>query len=304
VHSGTADLGLIDTLAADKGLDTDSDLPPSNVVAHDESPDLEMARKVQQQLLGNIPDIPQLKVALHYEPFHFIGGDFYDFIQLKDRRWFVMLGDVSGHGVQAALVVSSIIKTLRFICQYSQEPDLVEILCTLNDSVRDDMVRGQFATCFAAIVDTRDTVTVECCCCGHHESVITNAYGPVFMRALGSKGMAIGIAKGDLMRRALVPESTELQPGDTLWVYTDGVCGAMNADNEEFEHWRSRAACIAHVDFPLDVQVQNLIGYVLEFTGGVRQDDLSAMALRVPHPDDLTEEEAAALEIDDAEDAV
>ncbi|TVR44205.1 MAG: hypothetical protein EA402_07575 [Planctomycetota bacterium] len=263
---------------------------------HDNNSDLEMAARVQQQLLGKVPDIPNADIALHYEPCHYVGGDFYDFIELKDGRWFILLGDVSGHGVQAALVVQSIIKTLRFICMYATDPEVLEIMATLNDSVKSDLISGQFFTCFAAIVDSRnpDKVVVEAACCGHHPSIVVNAYGPVYMRSVGTKGMAVGLSSGKMMKQVTSVDTIELGPGDCLFVWTDGLSEAMSPEEEEFGDWRTRAACIAHADQDIKDQVDALVEYVLSFSGGIRQDDMSVMALRVPHPDDAVDEEEEA----------
>ena len=266
---------------------------------HDNDSDLAQAAKVQQQLLGDIPDIAHAEIALHYEPCHYVGGDFYDFIQLKDGRWFILMGDVSGHGVQAAMVVQSIIKALRFICHYATNPDVVEIMATLNDSVKNDLISGQFFTCFAGIIDTSnpEKTVIEAACCGHHPSIIVNAYGPTYMRSVGTKGMAVGLSTGKMLQRVTKVDVIELLPGDALFVWTDGLSEAMNAESEEFGDWRTRAACIAHADQDIKVQVDALVEYVLSFSEGVRQDDMSVLALRVPHPDDPspeTEDDGAA----------
>lgn len=287
----TVSLSLTEIEGADSADSSENSSPGGGF--HDADSDLAMAAKVQQQLLGSIPDIVNAEIALHYEPCHYVGGDFYDFIPLKDGRWFILLGDVSGHGVQAALVVQSIIKTLRFVCQYATTPDVLEIMATLNDGVKQDLLSGQFFTCFAAIVDTRnpDLVVVEAACCGHHPSIVVNAYGPTYMRSVGTKGMAVGLSSGSMLKKVTKVDRIELSAGDCLFVWTDGLSEAMSPDEEEFGDWRTRAACIAHADHDIKDQVDALVEYVLSFSGGIRQDDMSVLALRVPHPDDQFDED-------------
>lgn len=252
------------------------------VPTDEEEQDLEKAAQVQKQLLGDPPSIPGLAIALAYSPYSAIGGDFYDVIELKDGRYFLIVGDVSGHGIQAALVVQSIIKTLRFVCQYADAPELIDLLVTTNDSVRSDLLKGQFFTCFAAIIDrSAGRTRVRCACAGHHPTIAVNPVGPTYMRQIGSHGMAMGIAGGDTLRRALHIEDHELVPGDTLVVYTDGLCEAMNGDDEEYGHWRARATALAHIDADVETMVETMLGYVDAFTDNRQDDDITILALRV-----------------------
>ena len=142
-----------------------------------------------------------------------------------------------------------------------------------------------------------EKAVIEAACCGHHPSIIVNAYGPTYMRSVGTKGMAVGLSSGKMLKRVTKVDIIELFPGDALFVWTDGLSEAMNAENEEFGDWRTRAACIAHADQDIKVQIDSLVDYVLSFSEGVRQDDMSVLALRVPHPDDPspeTEDDGAA----------
>ena len=111
-------------------------------------------------------------------------------------------------------MVQSIIKSLRFICQYAAHPDVIEIMATLNDSIKADLVSGQFFTCFAGIADTSDPrkTIIEAACFGHHPSIVTNAYGPVYMRSVGTKGMAVGLSTGAMMKRLGKVDIIELDP--------------------------------------------------------------------------------------------
>ena len=88
--------------------------------AHAES-DLKRAQEIQTQSLGKLPEIPNDEFAVHYEGYSQVSGDFYTAIPLSDTRYFIMLGDVTGHGVQAALVVATAIKTLRLLTRTTQD---------------------------------------------------------------------------------------------------------------------------------------------------------------------------------------
>ncbi|TVR13333.1 MAG: hypothetical protein EA401_06970 [Planctomycetota bacterium] len=271
----------------------DSDSTGQGGGFHDAESDLEMAARVQQQMLGEIPAIANAEIALHYEACHYVGGDFYHFIELADSQWFALIGDVSGHGIQAALVVQNIIKSLHFICRQGASLNVLEIMAQLNDSIRSDLLSGQFFTCFAGIIDARHEgrIVVESVCCGHHPSIIVNPYGPIYMRSIGTKGMAVGLSSGSMMKKVTRIDTIELLPGDCLFVWTDGLSEAMSPDEEEFGDWRTRAACIAHADRPIEEQIDALMDYVFSFSQNIRHDDMSVMALRVPHPDDEYDED-------------
>jgi hypothetical protein len=254
--------------------------PGRQISDHDD--DMAKAARIQQQLLGTPPAIAGLDIALAYRPMSQVGGDFYDFIELDEERLFFVVGDVAGHGIQAALLVQSFIKTLRFVCRYAGVRELVDILAAVNDAVREDLLKGQFITCFAGIIERHDgACSLVSACCGHHPIICANTKGPVLLRQIGAQGMAIGLSSGSIMRSALKTQRHELDQGDVLIVYTDGICEAMSPDGEEFGHWRSAAAAIAHLDADVQSQVDGVVGYVEAFTGGESQDDITVLAIRI-----------------------
>lgn len=104
------------------------------------SDDLAQARQVQARSLSVLPAIEGLDLGVHFAPHSGVSGDFYHAATLPDGRVLLAVGDVSGHGVQAALVVASLIKTLRFVLREHQ--DLVEIALTCNDELRSGLVSG------------------------------------------------------------------------------------------------------------------------------------------------------------------
>ena len=240
--------------------------------------DLEKARRVQEHLLGDVPELEGFEIAVHYKPHGHIGGDVYDFIRLDNDRLFMFLGDVSGHGVQAALVTTTIIKSLRFITKDCDQ--LVEILAQLNDNAREDLVTGQFITGFAAILDLRQK-QIEVCCAGHHPGLCIHPGGPDLVTLVGTKGMGIGLAKSDLIRKALKSEVYQLQAGDILVQYTDGVSEAMNSAKVEFDDARVIGASLVHAEESLSEMVEHICDEAMAWSQGVQEDDLTVIGIAV-----------------------
>ncbi len=154
--------------------------------------DLDKAERILDKLLSPLPAVQGFGFTLHYEPHSQVGGDFYECQEIDPGRFFIALGDVSGHGVQGALVVVAALKSLRYVLK--TERDLVTIVGRLNDEVKGDLVSGQFITMFAGLLDT-GTRTLQCVCAGHHPAVMISRERPEVVRRIGSGGAAIGLLK-------------------------------------------------------------------------------------------------------------
>lgn len=258
--------------------------------------DLKRAMEIQAQSLGEIPEIPNYEIAVHYEGYSQVSGDFYTVIPLDDQRFFIMLGDVTGHGVQAALVVASAMKTLRLITRDSH--DLVEIVTRLNDEIKADLLSGQFITAFAAVLDS-DSDELNCILAGHHQCILVNHHKPIVAQRVGQKGMAMGLISGKLFQNSLRVATVQLEEGDCLVQYSDGIIEAMNEQDEEYGHFRVISSVINNYHLDTDEIVQAMADEVKGFAAnGDVGDDLTMIALNIPIPasddDDLgiTEVEA------------
>ncbi len=252
--------------------------PPEQL--HQETDDLEQARAVQHHLMGNIPDLDGIEFGLHFEPYRYIGGDFYDFVRISDKQLFFIVGDVSGHGTQAALVVGSILKSIRHLLLDMSTFDLVDILCHLNDDVRNDLIAGQFFTAFVGILDLSEKRRMQGICAGHHPCICLNPNGPTYMRRVGKNGMALGMTEGAIFRRQLKVVAEHFIPGDTLCIYTDGVQEAMNKQGTEFGHWGARASFCRHIELPANELTERVAHEASAYADGKPQDDMTVMAIR------------------------
>ena len=254
-------------------------------------PDDAKAKSVQQRLLRQLPQPEGYQLAAFYEPHDSVGGDFYDCIMLDQNRLFFILADVSGHGVGGALIVASALKSLRYL--YRNTNDLIEIMAKLNEDIHDDLLKEQFITAFAGILDL-EAAELTCVCCGHHPAIIGNAASPTPLNLIGNPGMALGLIKGATFERTLRPATVELEEGDILLQCTDGILEAMDEENDEFGILRSYASFISRMDQDLQHLVDGMAEDVVAFAGGPVDDDVTIFSFKVLTEEEMTEDEEDA----------
>ena len=227
--------------------------------------ELQVAQLVQKTLLpSEIPDVPGYNLAWHYQPARAVGGDFYDFIALRDGKVALVIADVTDKGVPAALVMATTRATLRAACRDSVSPG--EILGRANEYLCPDIPPKMFVTCFMAVLDT-----------GNHSLIYANAGHdvPYVLRAsdggvgeLRARGMPLGLFAG----MPYEEKQLDLAKGDRILFYTDGLVEAHNRGREMLGFGAVRELIRQHGD------AQGLIARLLaaqtEFTGpGWEQED-------------------------------
>jgi len=206
-------------------------------------------------------------------------GDYYDLIDLPGDRIGVVVGDVSGHGLQAALLMAETRAFLR--AYFLTAVTLKQALDLLNDSLVPDLSGGRFVSLFAATVHTR-TGAVEWCNAGHNPPWVCRASGE--LTPLLGTGRVLGILPGaDYGRGAPLV----LEPGDLLLAYSDGITESRSPARELFGADRLGAALQAAVGQEPAAILDSLGEAVTEWTGGARRDDdVTLLAVkRVPNRD-------------------
>jgi len=242
---------------------------------------LQRAKRVIAKVLPDLPTLPGYDIAVAYEPMDGIGGDFYDFIPLSDGRILIFLGDVSGHGPEAALVVTLALKALRMIAP--RHAGLVEIMTEFNDNIRPDLPAGIFITAWVAVLDPGQA-TLTAVCCGHHPALLASLHRQNTLRQFGHKGPALGLMSGGQAARMWRPESTQLQAGDLLLQFTDGLFEVQHPSGLEFGHLRAWGSCIANLDYLPSQVVARMVKEVKKFGDGKLQDDLTLLAIGLDKP--------------------
>ena len=255
-----------------------SPTPRPSQAASELNEDMARAKSVQQHMLPDLPAIPGFELAVHYAGHSGVSGDFYEALPLRDGRVLIVLGDVSGHGMQAALVVATALKTLRFLARQVTDP--VSLLTQFNDEIRTDLLPGQFITLFAGALDPVGQ-RLTCIRAGHHPAVIANLTQNTVLRRVGHQGIAIGLVAGMVFSRSLRPEVVDLLPGDVLLQYTDGATEATDAEGNEYGDARLFGNFLAILDQPLQQVVDDIASDVLTFANGNLSDDLTVLSLAV-----------------------
>ena len=253
--------------------------------------DLDAAAKIQQAFLpSRIQNIKDVKFAWHYSPCTELAGDMLHVLNLDDHHVGVYLLDVSGHGVQAALMA---ISASRYL---SGQKDASSVLWKRNDGDTDFQLRSpaeaaqelnlrfvtqsmseQFFTLVYGILDKR-TGEFRYIDAGHPSPVHVNASG--ISKFLAGDGLPIGIAETDYDEHSI-----KLDPGDRLIFYSDGVTESMNAAEEIFGNARFLQSLRNDGDLSLDDTMAQILAGIQSWCGDAPvHDDISVLALEFnPH---------------------
>lgn len=233
---------------------------------------LEVAAEIQHTFLpGTFPDSPGLSGAVATVPALQVGGDLYDVIRLPDGRTGLVVGDVSGKGVPAALFAARILSDVRYEALYHGEVSAT--LAAVNDIVARRSTRGMFVTLLCAFYDPRRR-EVTFGNAGHVAPLLRDRLGRV-TRWEEATHVPLGVLPGTTYPTA----TRRLDAGDTLVVLTDGFLDAVRADGERFGDERLGAALAAAPSDPSPL-VAALVAETTRFTGNQPQaDDLTCLAV-------------------------
>lgn len=248
------------------------------VVASNAAQDMARAREVQQRQLRRPVEIPGFEIGLHFAPRSEVSGDFYDQIAMPDGRQLLVLGDVSGHGMQAALVVASAVKTLRLLAR--EGGDLVALLGRLNTELRTDLVPGQFITLSALLLDP-DAAVATLALAGHHPALLVNPAESVVARRVGRCGIALGLVPSEVFMKSLQIEALDLRSGDVLVQYSDGCSEAKDRQDREFGTGRLFAQAIVLAKDSAQTLADSTAQEVRRWAAGTLDDDLTLLVLRL-----------------------
>jgi phosphoserine phosphatase RsbU/P len=231
-----------------------------------------MAAKVQSRMLPHdVPRVEPFDVAARYVPSFELGGDFYDFIELEGNLG-IAVGDVVGKGIAASLLMASVRASLR---AYAQDVyDLDEIISRVNVALSRDTMDNEFATLFYGVLDAQ-TRRLTYCNAGHEPSLLLRK-GTFIPLDIG--GMIVGVDGGQHYDKGLI----DLEAGDLLVMYTDGLVDAMNFKGERFGRARIRDAILAAAHAGAHDVLNHLLWEMRRFVGlNSSTDDTTIVVVRV-----------------------
>ena len=250
--------------------------------------DLSVASQVQSHLLPKkIPTITDYDLGCYYRPTHEVGGDYYDFIRINDKRLGLIVADVSGKGVAGSMVMSMFRSILRL-----NAPEFRRASATLirtNKMTCNDIKRGMFVTCFYVILNIEKNA-LRVCSAGHNPLILWRDTNKK-CHLVNPNGIAIGFDEGPVFDKTIKEQMFPLQPGDRILIYTDGVVEAMNEKNEQFGEKRLCELVKRHTSESSGRFVNLVMEAVDAFTGDAPQsDDITLVTLRYdPNPEDQAE---------------
>ncbi|MDQ7062759.1 MAG: SpoIIE family protein phosphatase [candidate division KSB1 bacterium] len=236
--------------------------------------ELAIARDIQQRLLpASPPELPGFDLAGLNWPSKQVGGDYYDFFLIDSNRLLLAIGDVSGKGVPASLLMANLQASLRALI-YADMP-LTKIVARINDIIHENTAIDKFITFFVAIIDIRNRA-LTFVNAGHNPPILIHQSGEVVFLETG--GLLLGMMPNVVYEEETVP----LASGDWLILYTDGVSEAMNAEDEEFTEKRILQAVHKHADLSAAELVEVIAREVIDFTNNAPQaDDITLVALHL-----------------------
>lgn len=236
--------------------------------------DMEFAQSVQESFLpATFPQHDNFLFAAETVPAKVVGGDYYDFIPLGENTLGVVLGDVSGKGVPAALHMARLMSDFRYISQAHLEP--ARILAEVNTTLYQRSHRGMFTTAIYLLIDLKNK-TMRAANAGHHPALICDGTGRIIEAARAS-GSPLGIVPGTQYQE----EEISLKKDDRVLIYSDGITESRNDKRKDFGVARLKEFLARENGAP-EVLIDKLTRTVKKHIGSAPQfDDMTCVAFKV-----------------------
>jgi len=216
-------------------------------------------------------------IAVIYRPLQAVSGDFLDFYQLTDNRFGVSIGDVSGHGVETAIVMG--MAKMAFRVRSQAHGSVRDLMTLANQDLFTELRRTAFITGVFAVID-RDTRQMIYVRAGHPKPLLRRAKGGA-VEELEGKGLPFGVDKGPRFAAGLEECAVDLEPGDILLLYTDGVIEA-GPPTAQFGVEQLREALASAPDPSARAVLKHIGDAVDAFVGeGVMGDDVTLICLKI-----------------------
>lgn len=228
--------------------------------------ELELSQVVQRALLPQrTPSITGLDISAFSRPAQIVGGDYYDFLQFKDGTHGFVIADVSGHGVSAGMLMTSLQTAFHTLVPENNSP--VDVLERINRLYIHNINFTTFVTIFFSRFDLQ-TRTLTYANAGHNDAFLYQR-GRKNEAWLGPTGAAIGLMEEFKVKR----KDVQLEAGDILLLYTDGVTEAENLQKEQFGRDRLANMIRQNADLSANEIIQKILGAVNEFAAGTTLAD-------------------------------
>jgi phosphoserine phosphatase RsbU/P len=235
--------------------------------------ELNKAREIQEGLLPKrIPQVRGLEVAGTWQPASVVGGDYFDVLKLSDNKIGVCIGDVVGKGISAALLMANLQASFRALV--SEEVSPSALMGKLNEVISNNIAPDKFVTfCYCTIETTENRLTYASA--GHWPPVLFHKSGEAV--PLKDGGAPLGV----FPERKYEDAELQLDPGDRLVLYTDGLTEAMNSDEQEFAERRLVDLCRREISLSAAELLATIKKEVVSFSSGSFRDDFTLVVVAV-----------------------
>ncbi len=236
--------------------------------------ELEIARGIQTNLLpGKIPEFSNFDIAVFNLTSQQVGGDYYDIISLNDNSFCIAIGDVSGKGVPAALLMANLQAFLKTICR--QEMEIVEATALINDLVTENTSDGKFITFFWALFENEKR-KIRYVNAGHNPPLLIRN-GKI--QKLEKGGIIFGVMK---TISPYLSEEIVLQKDDIIILFTDGITEAKNVNDDDFGDERLESIA-ENLEGLTAQEIMNKIKEEVQMFahGAMQSDDMTLLVIRV-----------------------
>jgi serine phosphatase RsbU (regulator of sigma subunit) len=244
-----------------------------NLELHKQAREYEEAREIQERLLPKqIQQVPGLEISGSWRPARVVGGDYFDVFKLSASRLGLCIGDVSGKGMPAALLMSNLQAVVKALATDDILPK--DFMGKVNRVMWRNTTEAKFITLFYALFDANEK-TLSFTNAGHNAPVLIRQDGTQMRLEEG------GLIVGAVQESEYGQEQIDLRPGDRLVMFTDGVTEAVNGEEEEFGESRLVEACVHERRLSAEALRLFLFDTVTEFCGGEFDDDATVLVLAV-----------------------
>jgi len=233
--------------------------------------ELDDARAIQERLIPqSIPQAPGHSIAARWEPARTVGGDYYDVVSFGDDLVALCIGDVSGKGMPAALLMSNFQAAVRAHACKTLEP--AALCATLNEVVAANTESDRFISFFYAVLDA-SARKLTYANAGHNAPMLVRADGRI--ERLEQGGYVLGPLAGVVYEQGEI----SIEPGDRVVMFTDGVTEARDAGGEEFGENRLIELLVKSREMDAAGLKEQLFDALVKFTSGKFDDDVTIVAL-------------------------
>jgi sigma-B regulation protein RsbU (phosphoserine phosphatase) len=241
---------------------------------------IRLARKRQLHMLPQVPIVSGFEFSSTYAPCANVSGDFYDFIAVSEHEIGIALGDVSGHGIEAGIIMGMAKKALQIYARGLSSPK--EVLSKTNADLSQDLADSTFVSAAYGVLEVRHRI-LRFCRAGNNPPYLVNPRRDPPLYEVKPNGMVIGVDKTGKRFPMITQEAVlQLHGGDIFLQYTDGVIEAPNREKQEFGEERFKELLVNNSTAPLNDLLALIEQTVQAHIGNEQQeDDITMVAFKV-----------------------